>query len=128
MLGHVHTKRHGQCCDNSAMTLWILFSTHFKATPLFSMRTDFLASLSQLTLTLGVNWPLVGLQGFLRLSTDCSVIYSFQYGLTLISNPKCNKRNYFKPTANGKLLIKNVNEEITRKDTDTKITYYLFSE
>ena len=55
-LGTVYTKRQRQCCDNSAITLAILFSlktveslenrlqTHFGATPLFSMRTVLLSS------------------------------------------------------------------------------------
>ena len=56
-LGPVYTTRQHQRCDNSAVTLAILFSlktmeslltgvaTHFKATPLFSMRTISLVSL-----------------------------------------------------------------------------------
>ena len=56
MLGLVYAKRQGQRCDNSVMTLVILFSlktmeslqvrvaTHFRAILLFSMRTVSLAS------------------------------------------------------------------------------------
>ena len=52
VLGPIYTKRQRQRCDNSAMTLAILFSlkteellenglqTHSRATPLFSMRTE----------------------------------------------------------------------------------------
>ena len=55
--GPVYTKCQHQCCNNSAMTLAILFSfkemvslqnglaTHFRATSLFSMRTVLVASL-----------------------------------------------------------------------------------
>ena len=55
--GSVYTKCQRQCCDNSTMTLVILFSlntmeslqigaaTHFRATSLFSMRTLSLVSL-----------------------------------------------------------------------------------
>ena len=55
----VYTKRQRQRCDNSVMTLAILFSlktmesseigvaTYFLATPLFSMRTELLASLQR---------------------------------------------------------------------------------
>ena len=54
--GLIYTKRQPQCCDNSAMTLAILFSlktmkllqnrvvTYCQATPLFSMRILLLAS------------------------------------------------------------------------------------
>ena len=53
-IGIVYTKRQRQRCDNSAMILAILFSlktvqngvaTNFQVTPLFSMRTELLASL-----------------------------------------------------------------------------------
>ena len=56
-LRFIYTKRQRQRCDNSAMTLAILFSlksvellqngfaTHFQATPLISMRTKLQASL-----------------------------------------------------------------------------------
>ena len=66
MLGPVNTKRRCQCCDDFAMMLAIVFSlktmkslqigvaTHFQMTPLFSTRTELLAS----SLTLGVNGPL----------------------------------------------------------------------
>ena len=68
-LGPVYTKRQRQGCDNSVMTLAILFSLksveslenrlqpHSGATPLFLMRTESQAS-SALMLTLGVNGPL----------------------------------------------------------------------
>ena len=58
VLGPIYTKRQRQRCDNSAMTLAILFSlktvellenglqTHSRATPLFSMRTESQASCS----------------------------------------------------------------------------------
>ena len=69
----VYTKYQSQCCDNSAMTLAVLFSlktilslqngiaTNFQTAPLFSMRTVLLASSNScysLELTLGVNRPL----------------------------------------------------------------------
>ena len=56
MLGSVYTERQCQRCGNSAMTPSIVFSlnimeslqigvaAHFQATPLFSMRTELLAS------------------------------------------------------------------------------------
>ena len=71
--GPVYTKRQRQCCDNSAMTLAILFSLksveslenrlqpHSGATPLFSMRMEWQASLQScrsVDLTLGINGPL----------------------------------------------------------------------
>ena len=56
LLGPIYTKRQRQCCDNSAMTLAILFSlktmellqngvtTYFQVIPLISMRTESQAS------------------------------------------------------------------------------------
>ena len=56
LLGPIYTKHQCQCCDNSVMTLAILFSlktieplqngvaTHFQVTSLFSMRTELQAS------------------------------------------------------------------------------------
>ena len=67
----IYTKHQSQCCNNSAMMLVILFSlktmeslqngvvTHFRVTPLFFNKNSIASVLAALSLTFGVNGPLV---------------------------------------------------------------------